>query len=135
MIFQRVEATKRTERRVENNRAHFGALSPVSVKGKFLVLTRSCNLLISAVTSSFAASILMLTKLRVLTFLVSDELLTELVSGLTGAVPVYFRFLGAVLAASSSTGITSGSPWVIKPVIGSKLPEPNSDSLSGSLYR
>ena len=77
----------------------------------------------------------MLTKLRVLTFFVSDELLTELVSGLTGAVPVYFRFLGAVLAASSSTGITSGSPWVIKPVIGSKLPEPNSDSLSGSLYR
>ena len=98
-------------------------------------LVRSCNLLISAVTSSFAASILMLTKLRVLTFLVSDELLTELVSGLTGAVPVYFRFLGAVLAASSSTGITSGSPWFIKPVIGSKLPEPNSDSLSGSLYR
>ena len=32
MIFQRIEATKKTERRVENNRVHFGAFSLVSVK-------------------------------------------------------------------------------------------------------
>ena len=31
LILLRVEATKRTERRFENNRAHFGAFSPVSV--------------------------------------------------------------------------------------------------------
>ena len=35
LIFQCVEATKKTERRVENKRAHFGAASPVSVNTTF----------------------------------------------------------------------------------------------------